>query len=109
MMRTTLFGRGAIVFVCLVSLVNVCLAGGDDLDRIKRDIIGSWLVDVDTEKRFRTLNITGAESSPDGTWMLENTYGWTDGGADSHQCQVDRQAGRLQPVADHSGQQPYRS
>lgn len=79
MMRTPHFYREAMVFLCLAALANDCLAAADDLDRIKQDIVGSWLVDVDTEKRLRTLNITGAEAGPDGTWTLENTYGWTDG------------------------------
>jgi YHS domain-containing protein len=41
--------------------------------------VGPWLVDVDGETRTRTLNIRGAEKRPDGVWVLDSTYGWTDG------------------------------
>ena len=50
-----------------------------NIEKIQKDLFGSWIVDVKGETRTRTLNIKGAEMGQDGVWVLDPTYGWTDG------------------------------
>jgi hypothetical protein len=48
------------------------------VEKVQKDVVGSWIVAVDGEARTRTLNIKGAEPGRDGVWNLDCTYGWTD-------------------------------
>ena len=58
------------------------------LERIQREIIGSWIVDVTGETRTRTLKLRGAEGGSDGVWNLDATYGMTDGGQSAVKAQL---------------------
>lgn len=69
-----------IVFALLfVLLATISEAADTNIEKIQKDIVGSWIVDVDGETRSRTLNIKGTEPGQDGVWILDSTYGWTDG------------------------------
>jgi hypothetical protein len=65
-------------FICLL-VAPLSHAADAVAENIQKDLVGSWIVDVDGESRSRTLNIKGAEKKRDGAWVLDSTYGWTDG------------------------------
>jgi hypothetical protein len=69
-----------IVILLSLSVSTRSAAADPDIERIQRDLMTSWIVDVDGETRTRTLNIRGAERKQDGVWALDATYGWTDVG-----------------------------
>lgn len=77
MLRT--FGGRFQILVGLLLVVAISAAADTSIERFQRDLVGSWIVDVEGETRTRTLNIRGAERRADGVWVLDSTYGWTDG------------------------------
>jgi hypothetical protein len=100
----------ALLFVLVVAKSE---AADTKIENIQKDFIGSWIVDVDGEKRTRTLNIKRAEQKRDGVWTLDATYGWTDGGQtavsveliakpEGYRLQLTTQANSL-ISADYSG------
>jgi hypothetical protein len=106
-----------IVILLSLSVSTRSAAADPDIERIQRDLITSWIVDVDGETRTRTLNIRGAEKRQDGFWVLDATYGWTDGGqsavnaelivkSDGYRLKLTTQADS-QISAENSGVGPF--
>lgn len=67
------------IFYFFIITATPSVAADNTLEKIQKDIVGSWIVDVKGETRPRTLNIKGAEIGQDGAWILDSTYGWIDG------------------------------
>jgi len=61
-----------------VSVATGSVAAETDMQRIKRDLVSAWIVEVQGEARTRTLHIRGAERRQDDVWELDAIYGWTD-------------------------------
>jgi len=68
-----------VVALLFMLVVTMSEATDTNIEKIQKDVVGSWIVDVDGETRLRTLNIKGAEPGQDGVCILNSTYGWTDG------------------------------
>ena len=66
------------VAALLLSYVSVCAAADVGTTKIREDVVGHWLVDIQGEARSRTLNVMGVEGVRPGEFALEATYGWSD-------------------------------
>jgi YHS domain-containing protein len=88
MLRNLSCGFQILVALLLVSVVVISAAADSDIEKFQKDIVGSWIVDVVGDTRTRTLNIRGGERRPDGVWVLDATYGWTDGGQSAVRAQL---------------------
>ncbi len=77
-----IIGKSVLVlFSAIISLVtSTPFAQEKTTTQLQTELVSPWLVTVVGEARTRTLRITGAAPKPDGTLLLEATYGWTDGG-----------------------------
>lgn len=80
MLRTFSCRFRIVVAVLFALTVAMSEAADTNIDNIQKDFVGSWIVEVDGEARTRTLNIKAVERKRDGVWILDSTYGWTDGG-----------------------------
>jgi hypothetical protein len=70
---------------CLVQIVAALavFCGGTasaetPLAKLQADLVSSWLVIVEGERRTRTLRIRGVEQKDTETFPLDAAYGWTD-------------------------------
>lgn len=79
MIKGILHRVATLVAFVLVTIATTGKAQDVNAARVQKDILGSWIVDVVGETRTRTLNVKGAEPGRDGVWILDSTYGWTDG------------------------------
>lgn len=68
------------LFLLLTSMSASSIANDSGIDAVKREFVGSWIVEVEGEARTRTLNVMSVKLIQDGAWVLDSTYGWTDGG-----------------------------
>lgn len=70
--------KTVVLFMLSVSIAAKCLAADPADERMRKQMIATWIVEVQGEARTRTLNITNGEKKEDGTWVLDATYGWSD-------------------------------
>jgi hypothetical protein len=54
------------------------------------DLISPWLVTVQGEARTRTLKVNGVTAKPDGTYVLDAVYGWSNGAAAAIKAEVSQ-------------------
>ena len=66
-------------FVIVLVLPGISSAQQKTLTQLQTEVISSWIVTPEGEKRTRTLKISGASQKPDDTLLLDAVYGWTDG------------------------------
>jgi hypothetical protein len=58
------------------------------LERIQREIVGSWIVEISGVNRPLTFTVRGAEAGADGVFNLDATFGFTDGGNSAVKAKV---------------------
>ncbi len=118
MLHNLLLDVRLFAFLLFTLLISASQAADINIEKIRQDVFGSWVVHVVGEARTRTLNIKGAEKGRSGGWDLDATYGWSDGNhtavkaeligkPDGYSLQITTQA-NSRIVVDHDGAESFK-